>query len=81
MNSINTALVFLKVPAYWNNTISGSILLTMVVADALLNRYFANRARGRRLNAKFLRARADEVKEAKDAKEAKEAKEKDVSHA
>ncbi len=56
MNTINSALVFLKVPAYWNNTISGLLLLTMVLADSLLHRYLEEKARRKRLNARFARA-------------------------
>ena len=56
MNTINTALVFLRVPAYWNNTISGLLLLTMVLGDSLLHRYTEEKARRKRLEARFLRA-------------------------
>ncbi|MDI9389172.1 MAG: ABC transporter permease [Synergistota bacterium] len=56
MNTINTALVFLRVPAYWNNTISGLLLLTMVLGDSLLHRYMEEKARRKRLEARFLRA-------------------------
>lgn len=52
MNSINTALVFLKVPAYWNNTISGLLLIIIVSSDALINRYLANNAVKQRLSVK-----------------------------
>lgn len=52
MTSINAALVFLKVPAYWNNTISGVLLITIVVSDALIHSYLSNKARKERLSAK-----------------------------
>ncbi|KUO74539.1 MAG: hypothetical protein APF77_18890 [Clostridia bacterium BRH_c25] len=58
MNSINTALVFLKVPAYWNNTISGILLITIVVADAVLHSYMSDKARKERLSSRFLTAEA-----------------------
>ncbi len=54
MNSINSALVFLKVPAFWNNTISGLLLITIVVSDALIQNYLAEKARRERLSAKTL---------------------------
>lgn len=53
MNSINTALVFLKVPAYWNNTISGILLISIVVADALIHSYLSEKARKERLSSKM----------------------------
>lgn len=52
MNAINTALVFLRVPAFWNNTISGTLLILMVTADAILNKYLAEKARRNRLEAR-----------------------------
>lgn len=52
MTSINTALVFLKVPAYWNNTISGLLLIIIVSSDALINRYLAINAVKQRLTVK-----------------------------
>lgn len=54
MNSINTALVFLKVPAYWNNTISGILLIFIVVADALIHSYLSEKARKERLSSKMM---------------------------
>ncbi|WP_236932628.1 ABC transporter permease subunit [Geosporobacter ferrireducens] len=55
MNSINTALVFLKVPAYWNNTISGILLITIVVADAMIHTYLSEKARKERLSSKSMK--------------------------
>lgn len=52
MSSINTALVFLKVPAYWNNTISGLLLIIIVSTDALINRYLVNSAIKQRLSVR-----------------------------
>ena len=49
MTSINSALVFLKIPAFWNNTISGLLLVIIVSADALINRYFKNKAKQEKL--------------------------------
>ena len=54
MTSINSALVFLKIPAFWNNTISGLLLVTIVTADALINRYFAKKAKQEKLLKKVL---------------------------
>ncbi|WP_432408977.1 ABC transporter permease subunit [Wukongibacter sp. M2B1] len=54
MNSINTALVFLKVPAYWNKTISGILLITIVVADAMIHSYLSDKARKERLSSKAM---------------------------
>ncbi len=53
MTTINTALVFLKVPAYWNNTISGTLLIAIVVADSLVHNYLSEKARKERLSAKI----------------------------
>lgn len=52
MTSINSALVFLKVPAYWNNGISGALLIIVVVADAVFHQYSREQARRQRLLAR-----------------------------
>jgi AI-2 transport system permease protein len=54
MTSINTALIFLKVPAYWNNTISGVLLIVIVVSDAMIHTYLSEKIRKERLSAKAL---------------------------
>ncbi|GMO01687.1 ABC transporter permease [Parageobacillus thermoglucosidasius] len=36
---INNSLVYLKIPAYWNNAISGLLLLLIVVGDSRLQNY------------------------------------------
>ncbi|MFD1021067.1 ABC transporter permease [Thalassobacillus hwangdonensis] len=55
MTSINSALVYVKVPAFWNDAISGSLLIIIVVSDALLTRRAERRAKKERLNARVLR--------------------------
>jgi len=54
MSSINSALVFLKVPAFWNATISGSLLIVIVVVDVLIFRRANKKAKKERLNARVL---------------------------
>jgi AI-2 transport system permease protein len=54
MISINSALVYMKVPAFWNDAISGSLLIIIVVSDALLARKATNKAKKERLNARIL---------------------------
>lgn len=54
MSSINSALVFLKIPAFWNSAISGALLIIIVVTDVLLARRAEKRARTERLNARVL---------------------------
>lgn len=49
MTSINSALVFLKIPAFWNNTISGLLLVIIVTSDALINRYLKKKAKQEKL--------------------------------
>ncbi len=39
LQTINYSLVFLKVPGYWNDAISGFMLLIIIVFSALLNKY------------------------------------------
>jgi AI-2 transport system permease protein len=56
MNVINTALVFLKVPADWNNTISGILLIVIVASDAIIHAYLSDKARKERLSAKSMAA-------------------------
>ncbi|MDR3051855.1 MAG: ABC transporter permease [Oscillospiraceae bacterium] len=52
MASISRVLVFLDFPTDYDNTITGILLITVVVADALLQRRAAEQARRLRLNAK-----------------------------
>lgn len=54
MSSINSALVFLKVPAFWNSAISGLLLIIIVVADVLIVRQANKKANKERLNARIL---------------------------
>jgi AI-2 transport system permease protein len=54
MTSINSALVFMKVPAFWNAAISGSLLILIVVIDTLLTRKAMKKAKKERLNARIL---------------------------
>ncbi|WP_066087737.1 ABC transporter permease [Neobacillus novalis] len=54
LTSINSALVFMKVPAFWNDTISGSLLIIIVVIDALLVFHANKKAKKVRLNARVL---------------------------
>lgn len=54
MSSINSALVFLKVPAFWNSAISGSLLIIIVVIDVLIASRTNKKAKRERLNARIL---------------------------
>ncbi|WP_234998254.1 ABC transporter permease [Salirhabdus sp. Marseille-P4669] len=54
MISINSALVFMKVPAFWNAAISGSLLIMIVVTDVLLARKSSKQAKKERLSARVL---------------------------
>ncbi|WP_226036098.1 ABC transporter permease [Aquibacillus saliphilus] len=60
MISINSALVYMKVPAYWNDAISGSLLIIIVVSDALIARNASKQAKKERLNTRVLQ---EEVRE------------------
>ncbi|WP_409294251.1 ABC transporter permease subunit [Peribacillus sp. SCS-26] len=39
LEAINTSLVYLKIPAYWNNALSGALLLLIVAGDSRLQGY------------------------------------------
>lgn len=54
MISINSALVYMKVPAFWNDAISGMLLIVIVVSDALLARRANEQAKRERLRARVL---------------------------
>ncbi|OLS35407.1 ABC transporter permease [Bacillus sp. MRMR6] len=56
--SINSALIYMKVPAFWNDTISGSLLIIIVVVDALLALNASKKAKKLRLNARVLQKEA-----------------------
>lgn len=57
MASIGRILVFLQFSSNYDNTITGVLLITIVVADSLLQRRAAERARRSRLTAKTAAAR------------------------
>lgn len=52
MTAINSALVFLKVPSFWNKSIQGMLLIMIVVIDVLVHKYFEEKARKQRLAAR-----------------------------
>ena len=52
LTSINSALVYMKVPAFWNDAISGALLIMIVVIDAVLASQAAKKAKRIRLNAR-----------------------------
>lgn len=55
MISINSALVYMKVPAFWNDAISGTLLISIVVTDAMLARKSNRRIKRQRLRARVLK--------------------------
>jgi len=52
MTAINSALIFLKVPSFWNKSIQGTLLILIVVSDVLIHKYFEEKARRERLTAR-----------------------------
>lgn len=48
ITSIDSALVFLKIPAYWNDFIAGAILLTVLLLDGRIRQIIDRRIRARR---------------------------------
>ena len=54
MSSIGRILVFLKFPSEWDNTITGILLIVIVVVDSLFRRHSAEKARKERLSARTL---------------------------
>ena len=55
MSSISRILVFLQFSSNWDDTITGILLIIIVVADALIQKYLKEKARRERLAAKELR--------------------------
>ncbi|MEO2077013.1 MAG: sugar ABC transporter permease [Bacillus sp. (in: firmicutes)] len=51
LTAINSSLIYLKIPAYWNNAISGFLLLLIVISDSRFQSYLVNSQfnRGKRL--------------------------------
>lgn len=48
---ISSSLVFLKIPAFWNNAISGFLLLLIIILDSILKKWKEMRhLEGRRMN-------------------------------
>lgn len=56
MSSISRILVFLQFSSNWDDTITGILLIIIVVADALIQKHFKERARRERLAARDLKA-------------------------
>lgn len=48
ITSIDSALVFLKIPAYWNDFIAGAILLSVLLLDGRIRQVIDRRIRARR---------------------------------
>lgn len=48
ITSIDSALVFLKIPAYWNDFIAGAILLSVLLLDGRIRQIIDRRIRARR---------------------------------
>lgn len=56
MSSISRILVFLQFSSNWDNTITGILLIIIVVADSLIQKYLKEKARRERLAARDLKA-------------------------
>lgn len=55
---INSSLIYLKIPAYYNNAISGLLLLIIVVGDSKLQHYLKNKTfKHRKLELKNMASR------------------------
>ncbi len=61
MASISRILVFLRFPSDYDNTITGILLIAIVVGDALLQQRSTEKARRERLTAKTAQADAEEA--------------------
>lgn len=48
LTSIDSALVFLKIPAYWNDFIAGAILLSVILLDGRIRLIVSRRIRAKR---------------------------------
>ncbi|RDW21329.1 sugar ABC transporter permease [Oceanobacillus arenosus] len=55
MISINSALIYMKIPAFWNDAISGLLLIMIVVTDAVLSRRADKHIKKERLKARVLK--------------------------
>ncbi|CRG03802.1 ribose ABC transporter permease [Streptococcus pneumoniae] len=40
---ISSSLIFLKIPAFWNNAISGFLLLLIIILDSVMKKWKAER--------------------------------------
>lgn len=52
MTAINSALIFLKVPSFWNEFIQGLLLIFIVASDVLIHKYLKDKAKKERLSAR-----------------------------
>lgn len=59
MSSISRILVFLKFSSNWDDTITGILLIIIVVADALIQKHLKETARRERLAARDLKAQRE----------------------
>ncbi len=60
MTAINSALIYLKVPSFWNKSIQGMLLIMIVVADVIIHKYFEDKARKQRLSARSMSSEQNE---------------------
>ena len=62
LQTINYSLVYLKVPGYWNNAISGFLLLFIIVLSSLIQSYLTKekeRAMDARIREEFFKNKAE----------------------
>lgn len=57
LNVIDSMLIFLKVPGYWNDAVAGAILLVVVLIDYRIRQTLTARQRQERLQAKTIAER------------------------
>lgn len=55
LTAINSSLIYLKIPAYWNNAISGFLLLVIVISDSRFQTYLKNSQFARKKEAEVLK--------------------------
>lgn len=61
LTTINSVLVFLKVPPYWNDAIAGSILILIVISDYRIRKYMESLRKKARLASVNIKTKIEKV--------------------
>lgn len=61
LTAINSVLIFLKVPSYWNDAIAGAILIAIVLSDYRVRKYLENMRKRARFSSVRIKSKIEKI--------------------